>query len=75
MKTLPVISLELLVDTHSVEGVLSALATVCHEKADHIEENWQDARLAHAWAAMGNRIGAIADTAHTSGTPGITRQS
>ena len=41
--------LELLVDGFGMEGVVSMLAVICREKAEHIASNWQDAALARAW--------------------------
>ena len=42
-------ALEALVDRFSVEMVLDCLACVCHEKAEHIEHNWQDELLTRPW--------------------------
>jgi hypothetical protein len=37
--------LERLVDENGLTAVLDALATVCYEKADHVQSNWQDSAL------------------------------
>lgn len=41
--------LEYLIDNSSLTGVLSLLAEIAHEKASHIQENWQDCPLAKTW--------------------------
>jgi len=41
--------LEAAIDKSSVLHVIRELETVCHAKADHIRENWQDETTARAW--------------------------
>lgn len=41
--------IESLIDQHGLSYVATLLAEVCSAKADHIEENWQDAPLAQLW--------------------------
>jgi hypothetical protein len=41
--------LEQLIDKIGLSEVLQLLADVCYAKADHIETNWQDYRLAKLW--------------------------
>jgi hypothetical protein len=41
--------LEALIDKNTLVKALEALADVCGEKAIHIEETWQDKRLAREW--------------------------
>ena len=41
--------LEKLIDGSNLANVLEALAYVVREKADHINQNWQDTRLALMW--------------------------
>lgn len=53
--------LERLIDGHSTSTVLEALSLVCYEKANHIEENWQDKNLASTWNSAGNMISKIQD--------------
>jgi hypothetical protein len=48
--------LERLVDTDGVAHVLSALAIVCHEKADHVRASYADERTARLWEKAGNKI-------------------
>jgi hypothetical protein len=42
-------ALEAMVDKFGLAGVLNGLACICSGKADHVETNWQDKRLANAW--------------------------
>lgn len=41
--------LEQMVDRLGLSKVLFMLAEICHEKADHVETNWQDRVLASEW--------------------------
>ena len=41
--------LETLIDNHGINAVLSAIATICNEKEEHVATNWQDTILAKAW--------------------------
>jgi hypothetical protein len=52
--------LERLVDENGLTAVLDALATVCHEKADHVQSNWQDSGLAKCWKSAGKRVEMVA---------------
>jgi len=45
----PATTLEMLVDSNGLDGVLEMLAGICHEKSSHVEEAWQDRALARAW--------------------------
>jgi hypothetical protein len=49
-------ALETLIDSKSLPDVLLALETVCHEKADHLRSNWQDAESARAWERAGRQV-------------------
>lgn len=40
---------ETLVDGTGLYDVLSALSEMCHEKAAHVQEAWQDEDLSEAW--------------------------
>lgn len=52
--------LERCVDRTSLKIVLDALADICHEKAEHVRVNWQDATLGSAWESAGKRVGTCA---------------
>jgi hypothetical protein len=41
--------LEALIDGSSLTDVITALAVVCREKAEHLRENWQDRSTAKTW--------------------------
>ena len=51
------LTLESLVDTASLQGVLMALSEICGEKAEHIETNWQDKWTARQWRTAEGAIG------------------
>ncbi len=53
--------LEKMIDCSSVEQVLDAIGLICSEKADHIEENWQDLALSNTWNRM---AGAVVNAHH-----------
>lgn len=42
-------TLEKLVDDNGLQAVIGALSQICFEKAEHIQENWQDSGLAKLW--------------------------
>lgn len=48
--------LEILIDQHSLAGVLDAVAVICREKADHIRTEWQDPNTAREWDLAASRI-------------------
>jgi hypothetical protein len=52
--------LEHLIDQNSLQTVLNTLADVCHEKADHIQSDWQDTFTANLWTSRGKAIGSVA---------------
>lgn len=54
--------LEEWIDKYGLSDVLSDLATIVYEKADHILETWQDAELTGEWEAAGNEIETLADS-------------
>lgn len=41
--------LEALIDKYGLRAVATSLETVCYDKAEHIESNWQDRPLARQW--------------------------
>lgn len=55
-------TLEQLIDQHGPGLVLEAFTEVCHAKASHVLENWQDENLSSAWTEVGKDI----DMAHST---------
>lgn len=41
--------LEAMIDAAGLAAVLAALATICHDKAEHVQSNWQDTARARHW--------------------------
>lgn len=54
--------LEGLIDRYGLPEILKELARIAYAKADHVEVNWQDARLAKRWTAIGHRLGTVGQT-------------
>lgn len=52
--------LEEMIDRHGLKAVLNALGSVCHDKADHVQSNWQDRGLASAWQRAGKACDKLA---------------
>jgi hypothetical protein len=48
--------LEALIDKMGVDSVLSLIETICDEKAEHIEANWQDKTTARAWSRVARTV-------------------
>ena len=48
--------LEAMVDKTDLATVLSALAMVCFQKAEHIRSNWQDRVMASEWERAGRTL-------------------
>lgn len=48
--------LESLVDSHSLETVIEALAEICFLKGEHLRTNWQDKTTAKVWEKVGNKL-------------------
>ena len=61
------LQLEAMVDTVALRNVLYALVHICHEKADHIDANWQDYHLAEAWTREALRLQKAADRVDVGG--------
>lgn len=54
--------LESLLDTLGVEGVMSVLAEICHEKELHSLKHWQDRGMASRWRKLGIRLEGLASS-------------
>lgn len=54
--------LEAEVDTTTLAQVVSTLADVCREKADHIRHNWQDEKLAKVWDMAATKLELTSDS-------------
>jgi hypothetical protein len=50
------IELEDVIDRYSLAAVLEALASICHDKADHVLSTYNDTSLHRMWTEMGNRL-------------------
>jgi hypothetical protein len=48
--------LERLLDHLGIEDVMCALSQICYEKEAHVQESWQDGRLASRWKRLGNSL-------------------
>ncbi len=53
------VELEKLVDRVTLSQLLATLSEICHEKAEHLEENWQDYGAAEEWIEAGKAIDRI----------------
>lgn len=54
------LTLETLVDSNTLCTVLQYLSSIAAEKAQHIEETWQDAALAKEWTKAEKLLDALA---------------
>lgn len=45
--------LEAIIDSYGLEMTLHTISDICHDKASHILENWQDSPLAKEWDKIG----------------------
>jgi hypothetical protein len=52
----PYEAVEKLIDKYGVRDVLIMITDVMHEKAEHIDINWQDLDLAREWTKAANLI-------------------
>lgn len=53
------LALEKLVDRYDVASMLESLSDICHEKAEHIADNWGDVKTAKTWARAGIEVGSV----------------
>jgi hypothetical protein len=54
-------SLEATMDKHGPHTVLTAIAAILGEKADHIRSNWQDERMADRFERASESVLKVAD--------------
>ncbi|GGG61054.1 hypothetical protein [Hymenobacter glacieicola] len=54
--------LEQIIDSASLAELLEAASEVCHEKADHLETNWQSYVEADRWSNAAEAISRIASS-------------
>lgn len=47
--------LERQIDSVGLFEVLQAISEICYEKAEHVNDNWQDKDLARCWQMAGSR--------------------
>lgn len=50
--------IEAMIDAMGVDSFLSLVETVCAEKSEHIQDNWQDFELSRRWARVARRVDA-----------------
>lgn len=58
------IALEQIVDDETILSVVAALSEICHEKAEHIQQAYNDKPLARMWDGHGralNRAAVVVD--------------
>lgn len=48
--------LEREIDRHGLSVMLEQISEVCHLKAEHIGNNWQDIPLAKRWTALAIKL-------------------
>jgi hypothetical protein len=64
------LKVEDLIDNTSLFRVLAAISRVCHYKAEHVEETWQDRGLARNWDNAGGVVDKAADRASVRNVSG-----
>lgn len=55
-------ALEGFIDKTSAQDVIDAIGEILYEKAGHIEENWQDYKLAKQYERAGAKVQRFAGT-------------
>lgn len=53
--------IEQVIDGSSLGDVLGMIASICSDKAQHVESNWGDGQLADTWSAAAFRIKTLAE--------------
>ena len=61
--------LEAMIDVAGLPAVLDALGTICREKAEHVQSNWQDTALARQWTRAAKIIERAACHQHVNSLP------
>lgn len=56
-------AVEAIIDRVGLSVVLSLIADICTEKANHVESNWQDAALAAQWESAAAWVDKLAQNA------------
>lgn len=49
-------AVETLIDKHGMSVVLETIEAICHGKAQHLDENWQDREGSRCWTRMAKAI-------------------
>jgi hypothetical protein len=49
-------AIEDMIDKSNLADVLGAIVNICHEKAEHLESNWQDQGAAKLWKHAAKRV-------------------
>ena len=60
------LALEKLIDRIGLAEVLRQTASICHEKAEHIGNNWQDIKTAKVWTQAAQKIERAANAVETA---------
>jgi len=50
------VTLEALIDRHTLGGVLDAVAEICYAKGEHVMQTWHDEPLMRTWMLVGERL-------------------
>uniref|UniRef100_A0A6M3LW98 Uncharacterized protein n=1 Tax=viral metagenome TaxID=1070528 RepID=A0A6M3LW98_9ZZZZ len=45
-----------IIDKLGLQQTVELISDICYEKANHIQENWQDENTAHAWDFAGGYL-------------------
>lgn len=52
-------ALESMVDCYGIDTVIDALSSVCYDKADHLQCNWQDSATTEYWDKVAGKLAKI----------------
>lgn len=61
------LEIETIIDRCGLSSILMGLSELCGRKAQHIAENWQDAKIAKDWATLEGAIGVVVPRATARG--------